>query len=160
MLIRIQNYTINDVTDGIKLLLERASASPEVREHAITITSNNPDKIAAIFDWIKANVEYISDPVLGDGHIELFTSPVKMVADYKAGKPQGGDCDDMAILATSLCRSLGIQSNVVLLDTGGGGIDHAICRAKSDTLGWLDVDPSSSYPVGWTVKNYSEIVID
>ena len=156
---RIQNYSLDDVKDSIKYLLDRASESLEVRTLAIGITAGKPDPVAAIYDFIKQNVSYIPDPV-SNGHIELFTSPIRMVRDYRAGIPIGEDCDGMAILATALYRSIGIRANVVLIDVGGNGLDHAYCQAYSDTLNdWVSVDPSSQFPLGWDIKYHDKVVV-
>jgi transglutaminase-like putative cysteine protease len=160
MLVRIKNYTMQDVTDGIKMLLDRASTCQELRTLTIGITESSEDKIAAIYRWIRSNVNYVPDPMGQDGEIELFISPVKMVKDYNAGLPLGGDCDDIAILATSMLRSIGIQSNVMLLDTIGEGFDHAVSRAWSDRLNcWAMVDASTKVvPLGWA-ESYQQIII-
>lgn len=152
----IQNYTMSDIKDSINYYLDKASLDPQVREFAIEITRSNPDKISAIYDWIQHNVGYVSDPV----DIELFTSPIRMIREYREGESLSEDCDGMAILATALYRSIGIESNVVLLDTGGQGINHAISRAKSEKLGWIDVDPSDKiHPIGWQIFCIKSIVI-
>ena len=161
MLTRIQNYSINDIKDGIRYLLGKASESLEVRGLAIEITQGNQDKIAAIYDWVKQTVGYVSDPV-SNGAIELFISPVRMINDYRSRIVVGGDCDDMAILTTALCRSIGIRANVVLIDQVGRGLDHAFCQAFSETLHhWVSIDPSTSkVPLGWDVKYREKIVIE
>lgn len=147
-LLRIRNANLQDIKNGIQYLLSQSSASSEVRELSLSIVQNKADRIAAIYDWIKANVPYVPDPL----NKELFTSPVKIARDYKAGLPIGEDCDGMAILATALYRSIGIEAKVVLIDQAGDGLDHAYCQAMSDKLGWVNVDPSSpDIPLGWTV---------
>ena len=152
----VQNYTINDIKDGIRYLLEKASYEPGVREFALQLSGAEPDMISPIYGWIRQNVNYVSDPI----DVELFTSPIRMISDYQDGKLLAEDCDGMAMLATALYRSLGIESNVVLLDTGGGGIDHAISQVKSDQLGWINVDVSDkTHPLGWEIPYYSRLIV-
>ena len=162
MLIRIQNYTIDNIRDGIKFLLDRAAHSPEVRQHAVTITYDKEDKIAGVFDWIKSSMSYVPDPVLGDdGEIELFISPIKQVRDYNSGVRPSGDCDDMALLSTALYRAIGIRSNVIIIDSIGNGLDHAYSRAFSDKLNdWVSVDPSSHLPLGWDILYKEKIIVN
>jgi len=141
-------------------LLDNASKSFEVRQHAIEITSEFQDKISAVYDWVKGNISYIPDPVGDHGdEIELFISPVKMVEIFSKGLRPAGDCDDHALLNTALYRALGMQSNIILLDSGNG-IDHAYCKVKSIVLNrWVAVDTTADVPLGWTYKFRKEIVI-
>ena len=155
MLTTISNYTLDDIRKSINYLLDKVKQEPRVRELAINIVSDKPDSISAIYDWVKTNVKYTPDPV----ETELFISPVKMVNDYHQRSPLAGDCDDMAILSVALFRSVGVESNVVIFDTKGEGYDHAIAQAYSDKLGWLNVDVSSDYPLGWTIKYRSKVVV-
>ena len=158
MLTRITNYTLEDVQNGIQYLLDKASSSPEVRMLAIEIVADKQDRIAAIYDFVRTTVKYVPDPV-ADGGIELFISPVRMVKDYRVGMVLGGDCDDMALLTTALCRSIGIQSNVVLIDSVGKGFDHAYCQAHSDKLGMINVDSSAPVPLGWAIQYQQKVVV-
>ena len=162
MLIKIANYNLSDIEDSVKFLLDRAANSPEVRDLAIQITHDKQDKIKAVYDWVKSSVAYVPDPVSEGGEeIELFTSPVKLVRDYKAGNPIGEDCDGQAILATSLYRSIGIRANVVIIDSAGNGLDHAYCQVWSDKLSkYINCDPTSAYPLGWDFSYKSKIIVD
>jgi len=162
MLTIIHDYDINTIKDGLKYLLKKASNSEQLRELAIQITYTEQDSIATIYDWVKNNMKYVPDPVLaGDEEAELFISPVRMIKDYHLGKPLAGDCDDMALLAVAFCRSIGIKSNVVILDTVGEGYDHAIARAYSEKLEkWVILDPSTSeIPLGWEEKYVSKVIV-
>lgn len=162
MLVRIRDYTLDDIQDGIKLLLERGAHSPEVRQHAINITYDKQDKISTIYDWIKHNVSYVPDPIgAGGEEIELFTSPVKMIRDYNLGLRPAEDCDGQAILATSLYRAIGTRANVVIIDSVGNGLDHAYSRVWSDGLNdWVNCDPSSQYPLGWSFSYRNRIIVE
>ncbi len=160
MLIRIKNYTIKDVIDGINFLLERASTDMNVKVLANEISSTSQDKIASIYDWMRKNVSYIPDNVQAGKNAELFISPIKMVNDYNKGLPIGGDCDDHAIFSTALFRAINVKSNVILLDTIGEGFDHAISRAWSESIGWVMVDSSTNkVPIGWEESNHNKIII-
>ena len=159
MITIIKDHNIVDVKNSIKYLLDEASKSEKVRELAVEIVSSNPDHIAAIHSWVKANVQYVLDPV-ADGEIELLTSPVRMANNYFEGKPLVGDCDCMSLLTTSLYRAVGIKSNFVMIDTKGKGFDHAVTQAYSYKLEeWVTVDTASEYPLGWEVTCYEKIII-
>ena len=155
MLTTISNYTLDDIRKSINYLLDKAKQEQRVRQLAVSIISDKPDPIASIYDWIKTNVRYTKDPV----DVELFISPAKMVNDYYQENPLAGDCDDQALLAVALYRSIGIESNVVIFDTKGEGYDHAVAQVFSDKLGWVTVDASSDYPLGWTIKYRSKVVV-
>ena len=152
---------MNDIKAGITYLLGKASLDPRIRDLAVSITGRNNNPIADVHAWTKANIKYISDPIAASGgDIELFISPVKMIQDFSDGKPLGGDCDDQAIMNTALFRSLGMNAHVVLLDTGGAGIDHAVCEVYSSALGrYLTVDTTINNPVGWEEKYTNKIIV-
>jgi len=155
---RITNAGINDVLESISRLAGDGIRSAEVRQLALTITSNKPDEIAAIFDWVKENVRYTPDPIIGDG-IELFISPIRQVKNYHEGKEMAEDCDGMAILCSSLLSSIGYRTRVAIMATGGQDYDHAICQVFSEKLNdWVNVDPSNEdFPLGWEIQ-YSKII--
>lgn len=157
----IRNYSLSDIKESIIFLLDRAAKDAGVRQHAIQITVDSQDKIAAIYDWVKTNFSYIPDPIGASGNeIELFISPVRVVQDYNAGLRPAGDCDDHALLNTALFRALGMSSNVVLVDSGNGSIDHAYCRVRSDKLQrWLVCDTTVNTPLGWYYPARQEIVV-
>ena len=160
MITVIRNYSVNDITSSIKYLLDKASKSEEVRQLAIEIIADKGDPISAVYDWVKGNMNYVPDPVQAGDDIELFISPVRLVKNYRASMTIAGDCDDMAIFCTSLCRAIGIRSNVIIIDSVGSGLDHAFCEAWSDKLNnFISVDPSSDYPLGWSLPYKSRIII-
>lgn len=133
----------------------------EVRQLAVDITGESQDKVGAIFDFVKANVAYVPDPIGPSGQeIELFISPVRMVTDYNVGIRIAGDCDDHAILFTALCRAVGIPCSVVLTDTTGGGLDHAYSRVFSKKLRrWICADTASNAPLGWQYSHAQQIIV-
>ena len=155
MLTVIKNYSLSDIKASINQLLEKASHSEQVRELAVQVTNHDP--IVGIYDWARANIRYTPDPV----EKELFISPVKMVRDHYQGKKLSGDCDDSALLVTALYRSIGLKSNVVLLDTAGQGLCHAVSQVYSEKLGrYVMVDASTSeIPIGWEIKYFQKIVV-
>ena len=152
----VRNYSLNDIKNSINYYLDVAKYDPKVREFALRIVNGNPDKISAIYDWIQQNVGYVGDPV----DVELLTSPIRMIKDYQEGKLLAEDCDGMSILATALYRSIGIESTVILMDTSGQGINHSISSAKSEKLGWINVDPSDkTHPLGWEIPYTKKVVV-
>jgi transglutaminase-like putative cysteine protease len=160
MIIRINNFTIQDIIAGTKFLIDKGVHSPDVRQFALEIV-NNKEPITAVYDWVKANMSYVSDPKTSTTEIELFISPVVLINDFLNGKSIGGDCDDMGILTTTLYNCIGLRSNLVIIDSNGSGYDHAYSRVWSDKLNdWLNVDPSSKFPVGWVYNFKSCIIVE
>jgi transglutaminase-like putative cysteine protease len=160
MIIRIQNFNMQDIIDGAKFLIDKGVHSPDVRQFALEISANK-EPVTSIYDWIKANMSYVPDPSTPTTEIELFISPEVLIHDFMNGKPIAGDCDDMGILATTLYNCMGLRSNLVIIDSNGSGYDHAYSRVFSDKLNdWLNVDPSSKFPVGWVYNFKSCIIVE
>ena len=150
MLTLIKNADMGTVKAEIQRLLVDGICSPEVRRLATDIVGHE-NEVASVFDWVRMNVRYIHDPYLGNG--ELFVSPVKQVSNYREGKQLLGDCDCHALLTAALLGSIGHKVKIVLLDMDfDGELDHAIAQAWSEKLGWVNLDTSSTKPLGWTIK--------
>ena len=155
----IQNYNINDIVSSMKDFLNKSSYSPEVREMAVEITAGSQNPIYDIHKWVKTNLHYAQDPVRDGQDIEMFTSPVGLVKDYREGKSIAEDCDSHAMLVTALCQSIGIPARVVLTSYDNGNYTHAYSQVWSEELNkWLDVDTTTDYPIGWVIP-YSSIMI-
>jgi len=155
MITVIADYNLSDIKESIKYLLNKAARDENVRGLALSISNNKP--IESIYDWALFNIKYTPDPY----QVELFTSPVRLVNDYYRGNPLHEDCDGISIMVTSLYRAVGLKSNVVLLDTEGKGLDHAISQVYSDRLSrFLMIDASTSkIPLGWEIKYNQRVVI-
>ena len=156
MITVIKNYSLSDIRDSIKYLLDKASRSEQVRGLALSLASSK-EPIPAIYDWTISAIKYTPDPY----QVELFTSPVKLVNDYYQGNPVQEDCDGISLMMTALYRAVGLRSDVVLLDTENKGLDHAISQVYSTKLGkFLMVDASTNkIPLGWEQSYYQRVVI-
>lgn len=151
----ISNYNISDVTSSMRRMLTEASHDADLRDLSISIVRDNP--ASDIYDWVKSNVQYISDPL----DIELIQHPSRMIQDFRAGKKLSGDCDDISLLTAAMLQSVGLKSRIALIDTKGQGLDHAVAQAWSDKLNdWLFIDPSTDrLPFGWSESHKSIVVI-
>ena len=153
----IAGYNFHDVTSNIKRMIDESVLDPKVRELAIEIVGQSDDPIASIYDWVKEKVTYVSDPI----DVELITSPIRMVNDYRDGKQLAEDCDGHALFVTALLKSVGINAKVAILDIKGFGWDHAVTVAYSDKLGkWIFVDTTSEKPLGWVEKYKSRFDVE
>ena len=81
-------------------------------------------EISAIRHWISYNIHYVFD--MG----ELFQTPVRQLIDWKRGV-SASDCDCASILFASLCKSIGYQTGLLLVDSKGMGmINHCMGLVK------------------------------
>lgn len=153
----IIGYNLQDVINSIKDFMDKSSQDDEVRQLAVEIISDNP--IHDIHTWVRSNLKYVPDPVRNGQGIEQFTSPIRLVREYREGKVIGEDCDSHAMLVAALYQSVGLPSHVALADYSGGGYEHAYAIVWSDPLSmWLDVDTTTKYPLGW-LQPYHKILI-
>jgi len=147
MITIIKNYDLSDVKRSMKQFIDQGASDETVHSIALMATAGSTDHIAAIYDWMKNNSEYVADPV----ESELLIAPKRLAEHFYNGEKIHGDCDDLAMFATSLYKSVGLQSKVAIIDLDGKGFNHAIClvKGKSD---WIPVDLASKYPLGWQTK--------
>ena len=151
----IRNYGMPEIISSMRRMLTEASHDTDLRELAVSIVRGNPSN--DIYDWVKVNVQYVPDPI----DVELFQHPSRIVRDYRAGKELSGDCDDIAMLTVAMLQAVGVKSRIVLIDTAGNGLDHAVAQAWSDKLNdWLFLDPSTDrVPYGWHEKYHSIVIV-
>lgn len=120
-------YTLSQVTENIDVYtieLDNTYSIFTSKNVRITIRACLPNyvldesafKVVSIPLWVSHNVRYVSDPY----GFEFVSDPLTTIA-IKAG-----DCDDIAVLLTSMYRSVGLRSAIGLIDTNGDGLaDHA-----------------------------------
>lgn len=121
--------TLSDSTVGgtgsIRQYVEPTSSI--IRNQAITALQKCPPsvdinsdvwKIWQLNRWVSANIEYISDP-LANNYFACAHETLEIGA---------GDCDDYAILLSSLYESVGMDAAVACIDTDGDlQTDHMAC---------------------------------
>ena len=80
------------------------------------ITDDPVFKALAIALWSAENLHYVSDP----RGLEYVAPPEETL------RTLSGDCDDFAVLLTSMYLSVGLRAAVALIDTNNDGVaDHA-----------------------------------
>jgi transglutaminase-like putative cysteine protease len=157
----IRGYGLSDIIFSMNTFLNRAATSMQFRSFALGIVGQG-DPFVEIHKWVQANIRYTPDPIGTDGEpAELFISPLRMMNDNYDSKALGGDCDDMALMTTALFRAVGIDSKILLLDTQGLGLDHAVSMAYSEKIkNWIMVDPSTKkFPLGWHETAVGRVVV-
>lgn len=160
---------------------------PSVRELATGLAIKYPGEyniyqVCAIFDYIKENIQYVSDP----RGVDQWSAPGETL------KIGAGDCDDYAILLASMIESIGGTTRIYMTDThafatvyiGSGEAAENIVEAISSYYGpvtvyyatddhgsWLILDPTASMYAGglpgtaaptssgWTYTNTSAVDI-
>ena len=86
----------------IKAIVEAFKRSMKFRKLAVDIVKpykKNMNKIKSIFNWIRANIQYVRD--IDD--IETLHTPAKILRDG------AGDCDDLVILSGVLLKAVGYK---------------------------------------------------
>lgn len=135
------------------------AGSARIRELAVRIINGqeggNPvaerDKrgeVAAIHEWVKARLRYVSDPVW----YEFVTYPETLAFE----RPDG-DCDDHAVLEAALLGSIGVPTRFVTFSfRGSSAPSHVALQAmlqpqtKGAKLEWMPLDPIvKDQPAGW-----------
>ena len=80
------------------------------------ITNDPVFKALAIALWSAENLRYVSDPM----GLDYVAPPEETL------RTLSGDCDDFAVLLTSMYLSVGLRAAVALVDTNNDGVaDHA-----------------------------------
>ncbi|KKH48213.1 transglutaminase family protein [Methanosarcina sp. 1.H.A.2.2] len=140
-------------------------AEPDVRNRAAEVARSYPGayniyQVCALFDMVKEEVEYVSDPRGND-----IWEPANVTLRIGAG-----DCEDQAILLSSMLEAVGGTTRVYLTDThafagvyignGTHSTDAAVKGIRAyygnvdvnyltDEYGsWLMLDPTSSLYAG------------
>ena len=166
--IRQNNFSTNEIVGYLDNFIQKGIQNDSVRGQALTIVLDNPDvnPIVSLHRWVREHVHYRDDPsLLYPGEVgELFISPVLMIHNHDKGIELYGDCDDSALLLTTLYRCIGYDAHIVLLDTKGEGFDHAITMVNvTDTMGnpngmTVYADATGNVPCGW-IETYERKLI-
>lgn len=159
--IRQGNFSVDELVGYLKGFLETGVNDPVVRGQALTIVLDNPgvNPLISLHGWVREHVQYRDDPsMLYPGEVgELFISPVYMIKKFQGGEQLFGDCDDSALLLTTLYRCIGYDAHIVLLDTEGTGFNHSISMVNLEGM-TVYADATGNTPVGW-IQPYRKYLI-
>ena len=121
----LEQEQTDNITENIKEYVE--PTNPLVRDTAALIVQDAPTDIDAnseawkiwqINYWVSNNISYASNP---RGH-EYFAYA------HETLETKAGDCDDFAILLSSLYESVGLDAAIANIDTNNDEkIDHMTC---------------------------------
>lgn len=99
-------------------------------------TRTRLDESRAIYSWINRRVRYVPDPIAAE-----------MIADPLTTIKNGGDCDDMAVLAAALLQAIGHDARVGAVTwKGRTEASHAVAV---DLTARCIVDPVGTTPEAW-----------
>lgn len=100
---------------------------------------------AALFEYVKARVNYISDPITmhagSKKEGDFLASPVDTL------QIGGGDCDDQALLMASLLSAVGVENRILFVDSPNNGA-HLLTQ--------FAVDASLSDDVATVLEHFYE----
>jgi transglutaminase-like putative cysteine protease len=87
----------------------------------------NWHQAAAVFDFVRGAIRYVPDP----RGIDYVAPPLETM------EIGGGDCDDHAVLVSSLCESVGIPTRIVFCR--GPEENHVLCQVDFGRQDGLEV---------------------
>lgn len=127
-------------------LIRSGSVSPVVREAAIGLTRGVPSRDgreqAAVIRWFVAtHVTFMPDP---DG-VELVHGADVLVRAIRRDGVVAADCDDVAVLAGALAKSIGMPVRLVAVALDGRqAFGHVWAEARDRGGVWHDFDVTRS----------------
>lgn len=125
-------------------LVKRGKKNPSIRQKAVTLTQSLDQKdylgeIATLFAFVRDNIRYVRD-IRG---VETIHFPEQILDQ------EYGDCDDKAVLLSSLLESIGHPTRFVAVGfTGPDEYSHVFVDTKVGP-GWLTLETTENVPMGW-----------
>lgn len=140
---------------GLRKIVNHYGSDPAVRAAAIYQLKGlgNDDQMGQatrLHAFVRDNVTYVGDPLEG----EFVTSPYQLLAGIANGQQVFGDCDDHAVLLSSMLQSLGLNSMVVAVKLGDE-YDHAVSIANIKGK-WIILDPCAK---DGSMPDYDDILL-
>lgn len=127
--------------DGCKLLLENVGNTTSVIDvgvrYYVSAHSVLKDSVKtyAVMRWVAKNIKYVDDGGMGD-YVRSPRETLRM----------GGDCEDIAILASSMLLNLGVKAGVAVLRVPGKPVFHAVSVVcPSYELEWFIAELATLY---------------
>ena len=126
----INSQGLSMVISEMQRMVNEAATDEEFLVFARSIVAESPffgnDQLKTILEYVKSHVIYQLDP----DDAELLTSPHRMMLQVKLGAAYG-DCDCQAMFCVAICRALGYDAHIVLLDQTGLNYTHAAAEVYS-----------------------------
>ena len=140
---------VNGVRDTLKLMskiVKQYKKAPEVRELALSIVSNVPEKnwvneAKAILRFAQQKIRYVKD-IRG---VETLHTPIQIL---RLGQ---GDCDDKSILIASLMESLGHPTRFMAVGKIAGHFCHVYVETRIGNK-WVAMEGTENWSLGRSPK--------
>lgn len=122
-----------------------------MRQLAATLVQNLPakaftDEINTLFEFVRRNIRYLQDV----HNVETVQWPA---ATLKLGH---GDCDDMAVLLSTLLQAIGFKTRFVAIGFDPPFYDHVYVEVlHPDSQDWIAADPTELESLGWSATGYA-----
>lgn len=131
----------------MRALINEFAHRPEILNLAVTLIHQHPQhdqtcEAAAIFDFVRAHIRYVRDPV----GIESLADPL---ATLRRGV---GDCDDQTTLLGALLEAVGYPVRIVLAGYHGADYEHVYLQVLCADE-WRACDPTVHVNFGWEPEN-------
>lgn len=130
----------------MKAVIKKAKRDFRFRKLALDIVTNVNGKnwlgeAAAIQKWVRDNIRYVKD-IRG---IETIATPENTL------EWRQGDCDDHAILVSTLLESIGHPTRLMAVGFRPGKFVHVYVETKIGSR-WIPVETTEKWPLGYQIK--------
>lgn len=107
-------------------------------------------EILAINNWVAEKVVYLNDPM----HLELVKDPQRLCEEIFERGQARGDCDDIAVLMSTMALLVGRHAQFVVVGFGeSGSYSHVFSRIQDPRSGkWIVCDPVAGSDVASMLK--------
>jgi transglutaminase-like putative cysteine protease len=127
----------------MRQLIRQGGKSQEIREMAANLAMHHDTdqgKIGAIFDFVKAKMKYVRDPL----NQELVAGAPYHYNTLASLGYARGDCDDHTVMLGAMLESVGYPTRIATarMKPGGGSYDHVYLEVH-DRTGWIPLDASN-----------------
>jgi predicted transglutaminase-like cysteine proteinase len=157
-----------DTTALMAAAIHADAGSQAVRNATAQATAgarrNTPAQLAAIFQWIRAHVQFVEDRQLAQGipaaklralgAVPEETEVLIRPADLLTMPRPRGDCDDFAMLTAAMLRAAGIDSHLQTIEQDPempAQYSHIFAVAHTPT-GDVPMDTSHGTAPGWSAR--------
>ncbi len=96
---------------------ERIEVTPEIQSLADELAAGkttDAEKVAAVYHWVQRNINYLSIKASLSSGWAGHAASETLANGY-------GDCTDVAVLVSSLCRALGVEAYPAIVKTNDAG---------------------------------------
>jgi transglutaminase-like putative cysteine protease len=102
------------------------------------VDGKNPAALAfALLGWLTARVQFLPDPLVNG---DVLRTPRYLLSEIARTGIARGDCDDCAMLAAAMAKSIGLAARfVVLAFTPGAPFEHVFTQVRVPR-GWFPLD--------------------